>query len=98
MASQVVFVVGRIGEQLAQDPDRWEDDCLLSVAGDVCGPERVEVLLKNPALSAANRGTRQNDHGPIAAALRPCQRLAVPEGSAIRVQSIPGLCCLETLR
>src|ERR1700704_5052706 len=30
---------------------RKRDDCLLSVAGDICEPEKVEVAVKNAALS-----------------------------------------------
>jgi len=45
----LLFVVGEIGEQLARDSDQWEDDFLLSGAGDICGTEKVESALKNAA-------------------------------------------------
>lgn len=42
----LLFVARQIGEQLAQSPDQWEDDYLLSRAGDICGRDRVDATLK----------------------------------------------------
>ena len=71
----LLFVVGEIGEQLALDSDQWEDDFLLSLAGDICGPEKVGAALRNAAdtdkrvgayLSAVeeNRALRARDKSP----------------------------------
>jgi hypothetical protein len=50
----LIFVLGRIGEQLTQDANRWEDDYLLSVAGDACGQAAVDSALRNAALTDKN--------------------------------------------
>jgi hypothetical protein len=50
----LLFVVAQIGEQLGQDAGRWEDDYLLSVAGDLCGRDAVEVALKKAAETDKN--------------------------------------------
>ena len=49
----LLFVAGEIGVQLAQDPDRWEDDELLFNGGEICGKETVESSLMAAALSNA---------------------------------------------
>ncbi len=50
----LIFVTGRIGELLIQDPERWEDDYLLSVASGIYGKEAVETTLKNAAETDTN--------------------------------------------
>jgi hypothetical protein len=45
----LLFVVRQIGEQLAGNPDQWEDDYLLSMAGAICGKERVDATLRDAA-------------------------------------------------
>lgn len=52
----LLFVIGQIGEQLANNPDQWEDDYLLSSAGDICGKgkEDVDAALKNAAETDKN--------------------------------------------
>jgi hypothetical protein len=50
----LIFVVRRIGELLTQNPERWEDDYLLSVASDIYGKEAVEATLKNAAETDTN--------------------------------------------
>ncbi len=37
----LLFAVGRIGRGLKADPERWADDCLISMAGDTWGQESV---------------------------------------------------------
>jgi hypothetical protein len=50
----LIFVVHRIGGLLIQNPERWEDDYLLSVASDIYGKEAVETTLKNAAETDTN--------------------------------------------
>src|SRR5207248_5261100 len=50
----LAFVVRRIGELLTQNPERWEDDYLLSVASDIYGKEELEATLKNAAETDTN--------------------------------------------
>ncbi len=45
----LLFVVKRIGKSLTQNPDRWEDDYLLSIAQEIYGSEAVEIALKDSA-------------------------------------------------
>jgi hypothetical protein len=39
---------------IGKNRDQWEGDCLLSVTGDICEPEKVELTLKKAALSHAD--------------------------------------------
>jgi hypothetical protein len=50
----LVLVVRRIGELLTQNPERWEDDYLLSVASDIYGKESVESTLNGAAETDPN--------------------------------------------
>jgi hypothetical protein len=50
----LIFVVRRIGELLTQNPERWQDDYLLSVTSDIYGKEAVEATLKNAAETDTN--------------------------------------------
>lgn len=50
----LLFVIGQIGEQLAQNPDQWEDDALVAIAGDICGKETVETALKEASATDKN--------------------------------------------
>ena len=50
----LVLVVRRIGELLAQNPERWEDDYLLLIAGDIYGKEAVESTLNSAAETDPN--------------------------------------------
>jgi hypothetical protein len=50
----LLFVAGRIGESLKKNPRQWEDDYLLSVAGDICGREVVEIALTESAGTDSN--------------------------------------------
>jgi hypothetical protein len=50
----LLFVVSRIGIQLARNSEEWEDDYLLSEARRVCGPETVDAALQDAAKTNAN--------------------------------------------
>jgi hypothetical protein len=56
----LVLVVRRIGELLTQNPERWEDDYLLSVASDIYSKEAVETTLKGAAETDPNIKTYLN--------------------------------------
>ena len=50
----LLFVVGRIGTQLARNPAQWEDHYLLDEAGRLCGQEAVDAALQDAAKTDAN--------------------------------------------
>jgi hypothetical protein len=50
----LMLVARRIGELLRQNPERWEDDYLLSVASDIYGKEAVETTLKSASETDPN--------------------------------------------
>jgi hypothetical protein len=50
----LIFVARRIGELLTQNPERWENDYLLSMACGICGKEAVEATLKSAAGTDTN--------------------------------------------
>lgn len=50
----LIFVASQIGGRLARNADDWEDDFLLSIAGDVCGEEVAVTALKEAGATDPN--------------------------------------------